>query len=84
MAKRPQDIAQRKLEHARKQVAAKTKAMKRLVTSIRMWERRAAAYAKQASLTDAEVLAAQEKRKAQQERRRQEKVRRGIQLQGVG
>lgn len=49
--------AERKLAHARRMVAEKTKQMKRLVTSLRMWERRATYYAKRATVSDAEVEA---------------------------
>lgn len=55
--RRPQDVAQQKLEHARKMASAKTKAMARLATQLRAWERKASYYAKRASMTDAEILA---------------------------
>lgn len=57
VTKRPQDVAALKLATARAMVAKKTRALARLATSLRMWERRAQYYARQASLTDAEIAA---------------------------
>ena len=59
---RPQDIAQKKLEHARKMVTVKMKTMTRLATQLRAWEKKASYYARRASLTDAEIAAEQVKR----------------------
>ena len=59
----PQDIAAAKLEHARRQIREVSKRIKRASTSLRLWERRAAYYAKRASMTDAE-LEAERTRKA--------------------
>ena len=80
-AKRPQDVAQKKLDHARQMVSEKTKQMRRLATSLRLWERRVRTYAKRASLTDAEIAAERQRRidRAAQPR----KVRRGIKLGGA-
>jgi hypothetical protein len=55
--RRPQDVSQKKLEHARKMVSEKTRAMARLAQQLRTWERKANYYAKRASMTDAELLA---------------------------
>jgi hypothetical protein len=80
--RRPQDAAQRKLDHARKMVAKKTKAMTSLAVQLRAWEKKASYYAKRASMTDAEVAAEAAKRvadlKARAERRPK---RRAIKLQ---
>ena len=54
---RPQDLAQKKLDHARRMVSEKTKAINRLATALRAWERKATYYAKRASMTDAELAA---------------------------
>lgn len=61
---RPQDVAQQKLAHARQMASAKAKAMARLATQLRAWERKASYYAKRASMTDAELAAETEKRVA--------------------
>lgn len=54
---RPQDIAQKKLDQARKKVSEKTSAMARLAKQLRAWERKATYYARRASLTDVELAA---------------------------
>lgn len=77
--RRPQDVAAKKLEHARKKVAEKTRAMARLATQLRHWERRANYYAKRASMTDAEVAAEQAVRVARANRKPK---RRAIKLGG--
>jgi hypothetical protein len=59
---RPQDVSQKKLEHARKMVSEKTRAMARIATQLRAWERKANYYAKRASMTDAELEAETAKR----------------------
>lgn len=78
--RRPQDAAQKKLDHARSKVTEVSRKIARLSTSLRMWERRATHYAKRASMTDAEVAADRERRKQRQARR---PARRGIKLGGV-
>lgn len=78
---RLQDAAQKKLDHARKMIGEKTRAMRRLATSLRLWERRATYYAKRASMTDAEIAAENAARTARQNRRPK---RRAIQLIAAG
>lgn len=81
-ARRPQDEAQKKLEHARTKVTELTRSIARLSTRLRDWERQATHYAKRASMTDAEVSLEREKRQAQQARRAKP-ARRGIKLGGA-
>ena len=81
-AKSQQVIAQEKLGHAEQMVAAKTSAMKRLVTALGFWQRRAAYYAKQAMLTDEERAAARTVRLASEAQRRSDRARRGIKVGG--
>lgn len=78
-----QDVAARKLEHARRMVAEKTKAMKRLATSLRLWETRATYYARRASMTDAELEAERARRQEAKERQAAARARRAIKLDGV-
>lgn len=78
---RPQDVAAKKLAHARKMVARRTQQMKRTVTSLHQWEAKARHYAKRASLTDAELAAARDRAKAAQAARGSR--RRGIALTGT-
>lgn len=80
---RPQDVAAKKLAHARKLIAEKTRAMRRLVTSIYQWERRAFRYAQMASKTDEELAAERAARVAAAERRKAARQRRGIKLDGA-
>lgn len=80
---RPQEIAARKLAHARKMMTAKTRAMRRLATSLRFWEGRAAYYAKRASLTDAEIATERLKRLDAAARRQAARIKRGIALKEV-
>ena len=72
--RRSQDVAQRKLEHARRMVTEKTRAMGRLATSLHAWERKAAHYARRASMTDAEVQAERERRVARAARPRRRAI----------
>lgn len=81
--KRPQDLAAAKLAQARKNVSEATKRMARLATSLRMWERRAAYYAKRASLTDAEIATEKAKGETARVARAEARKRRGIQLSGL-
>lgn len=62
---------------AERMVSAKTRALARLVTSLRMYERRASYYAKRAAMTDAE-LAAEKLKRAD----RPTKVRRAMKVGG--
>jgi hypothetical protein len=80
---RPQDIAAVRLAHARKKIGEATRRMARLATSLRMWERRAAYYAKRASMTDAEVMAEREKATAAKGARADARKRRAITLGGL-
>ncbi len=77
--RRPQDVAAKKLEQARKKVSEKTRAMARLATQLRTWERKANYYAKRASMTDVEVAAEQAIRVARANRKPK---RRAIKLGG--
>ena len=80
--KSPQRMTQQKLAYAQKQVTAKQQALKRLVTSLAMWDRRVKYYSKLAATSDedlAQQKAAERDRVAQ---RKAEKVRRGIKLTG--
>jgi hypothetical protein len=79
--RRPQDAAQKKLEQARKKVSEKTRAMARLATQLRAWERKATYYAKRASMTDAEILA--EKAARVEAIANRKPKRRGIRVQRV-
>lgn len=54
---RPQDAAQKKLDHARQKIADHAKALARIARQLRAWERKATYYARRASLTDAELAA---------------------------
>lgn len=83
VTKTPQTVAAAKRDAATKQIAAKTKAIKRLVTSLSMWQQREIRYAKMAALTDDEVNAAKAKRIADADRRKAEKARRGIKIGGL-
>lgn len=74
----PQQLAERKLKHARRQMSAAASRIKRATTSLRLWEQRAMYYAKRASLTDAE-LAAEKVKRAQ----RQPKPKRAIKVGGL-
>jgi hypothetical protein len=78
-----QEQAAKKLTHARKMIGEKTKALRRLATSLRLWERRAAYYAKRASMTDAEVAAEKVKREQATAARRQKAQRRAIKVGGL-
>ena len=80
MMKRPQDVAQQKLDRARRMVTEKTRAMKRLATSLRLWEGRARYYAQRASLTDAEIEAERARRKERQLVGKARKVKRAVTL----
>ena len=76
--KRPQDLAQKKLDYARKMVTAKTKQMRRLATSLRLWESRATYYARRASMTDWEIATEKQKREADTIRRQDAKTKRAV------
>lgn len=78
----PQEVATRKLAHARKMVAEKTKQMRRLAVSLHAWEQKAARYARRASMTDAEVEAERLRRVEAAARRAELRQRRGIRLGG--
>jgi hypothetical protein len=75
---RPQDVAAKKLAHARAKVAEATTKMRRLATSLHQWERRAQRYARAASMTDEEVARLRELRRA----RPAKKARRGMNVKG--
>ena len=75
---RPQDVATKKLAHARMMVAATTKKMRRLATSLALWEGRATYYAKRASMTDEEVSAERQRSKAKAEQRSKARVIRAV------
>lgn len=77
---RPQDVAQKKLDRARKMIAEKTRQMGRLATSLREWQSKAARYAKRASMTDVEVEAERAARVSSAAARAQRTVRRGVSL----
>lgn len=77
---RPQDVAARQLLHARRMIAEKTRQMRRLATALHHWERKAAYYARRASLTDAEVQAEREKRVARATRVKPGRIVRGIEV----
>ena len=86
---RPQDVAARKLEHARKMVGAKmveigatSKALARLVRAMGEWERRANYYAALASRTDAEIEQERAARAERAERRDKRARRRALKLGG--
>ena len=81
---RAQDVAARKLAHARKQIEGTMRRIKRAATSLRLWERRAAHYAKLASLTDAEVAARRDADRQRREDRAARRLRRGIRLEKEG
>ena len=74
----PQEQAARKLAHARKQMSVASARIRRATTSLRLWEKRAAYYAKRASMTDAEYQAEVARRKV-----RAPKPKRGIKIGGV-
>jgi len=74
-----QEIAQRKLVHAQRQVKAKQKALKRLMTSLALWDRRVKYYTKAVLQTDAERAAY---KALQAARRAARSTRRGIKLDG--
>lgn len=78
--KTPQDVAREKLARARRMVTAKTRAMRRLATSLRLWERRANYYAMRASMTTDELAAQRACRLAQAQIRANRTIRRAIQL----
>lgn len=78
---RPQEAAAARLRRARKMLAAKMAGLKRLMTSISLWERRAAYYARRASMTDAEVAVERVAREAQMAKRRESRIRRAISLE---
>jgi hypothetical protein len=78
----PQEVATRKLAHARKMVADKTKQMRRLATALHAWEQKAARYARRASMTDAEVEAERARRAEAATRRAELRPRRAIRLGG--
>lgn len=78
----PQEAATKKLALARKMVSEKTRQMRRLATSLHMWEQRATYYARRASMTDAEVEAERAKARAAEIARAEAKRRRGIKLDG--
>ena len=78
--KRLQDVAATKRAHAEANLELKMRALKRLVTSIGLWQRRAAYYAKRAAMSDAEVAANKVKRDAAARQRREARARRGIKL----
>jgi len=82
--KRVQDVAAEKLAHARRKVTETTRRMSRMATSLRLWERRAAYYAKRASMTDAEVATEREKTAAAKDARANSRKRRAITLGGGG
>lgn len=77
---RPQDEAAEKLAHAREMVKQKASAIRRLTTSLNLWQRRATYFAKLASETDAERAARIEARKTRNVERAAERARkrRGI------
>ena len=75
------EIAREKLAGALAMVSKKRRAMKRLATSLRFWENRAAYYSWRASMTDAEVAAERVKRLQQTERRQAATARRGISME---
>lgn len=64
---------QRKLTHAQTMIEKRITNMKRTLTSLTMWQRRANYYARQAALTDSEratVVAGQKQRREEIKRRR--------------
>lgn len=75
---KPQVVAEKKLAFARQMVTVKTKALKRLATSLRFWENRASYYARRASMTDAELEAMRAKQKARPDK----KLRRAVKMGG--
>ena len=78
-AKRQQ--ATKDLAHARRKMAEAATRIRRATTSLKMWERRAAHYARRASLTDAEIAAERETRKQKASEAAARRIRRGIRLQ---
>ena len=81
--KSPQEVAAKKMEHARTEVTKKMRSMRRLATSLKMWEDRARRYAVLALKTDEELASEKAKRIEAQERRRAARVMRGIALGGL-
>lgn len=72
--KRPQEVARHKHAYAQRMVTQKAAALKRLVTALRRWERKAAYYATRMTMTDAQLEAERQQRKAQSAKA----VRRGM------
>lgn len=79
---RPQDAAQASLDQAAQKVVHYTREALRVARLLASWQRKAAHYARRATMTDAEVEAERRARKEQAERRAARKVRRGIAIKG--
>lgn len=79
--RRPQDLAAKKLKHARKMVTKHTRALKRTMTAaLHHWEKAVREYERKSSMTDAEVETARQVRKMREEQRAARSRRRGISL----
>lgn len=80
--KTSQQVAQEKAAAARRKVDHYTREAKRATTLLHQWQRKLAHYEKRAALTDEQVEAERQARKAQAVARQQRTVRRGINLGG--
>ncbi len=85
MTQRPQDVAEKKMRHARKmarrthaELVAGVRRTARLVDLLRRWEDRAERYEGRSRLTDAQLQAERDQRK-----QRAPKPKRGIKIGGA-
>lgn len=70
-ASRPQEIAAKKAEQASKAIAGHLTSIKRLMTAIDKWQKRAAYYSKRAAMSDAEMAAERDRAELAREKAKQ-------------